>query len=571
MKKFYVLSLMAAAGLGASAQSLDLSQPSFEKVSLLERECATVFSTKSSPSKAPRASWALMSTPAYGAYFAGVDADLKNMKASMVLNGMNQRSLIAFAYGGTNGARPESLSWYYTDPTGARVDLPTDDKGNAILKNFGMIDYPIVEGYYNGEKAVYNKNYDSNNKASENKVFNMFNKELTITMPDISYVGAFYGGFESGSHFGKGMPDKNGEELKGVFSLFNKTTTPMAVHGAIVPLATIEEGDQAYIGANGLTLEIWRLEDGMVFAEKLGSATAPSEQIYGVDGKPGFYSMTFEFFGEGPFAGPEPVIIGADQSFAVVVKGLEDANLSVMFSLAMGMEGTGYILYGDGYENIGTIGYEDMPEIPQTNLAISLIADVHSAMWQDPVMNCPVEGGLAKVDDSQDYAVVYTSTLIDSGDEKTQYVVNAPDWLTVGELKVLQSDEGGWEKTRAYTLELTAASLPDGESGRSGVVTITAPYTGLTDTFQIGQGEWTPSGVESVEVAKANVAVVGDNFQLTYGEEFNKVTVYNVAGSVVASYALPQGGSFEVPAADLNGVYVLVFEGASNEVVKVVK
>lgn len=114
-------------------------------------------------------------------------------------------------------------------------------------------------------------------------------------------------------------------------------------------------------------------------------------------------------------------------------------------------------------------------------------------------------------------------------------------------------------------IAFTAEALPDGSTGRSASVELSA--TGAESVIlTVTQGT---SGVTSVvATTAANVTVVGDNFVVTAPESITGVTVYNVAGQAVATANV--AGTTTIDASSLGkGVYVLRFsDGSTTKVLK---
>lgn len=556
---------MAASALTINAQVLSLPQDVKATQTKMMKEYASVYA-KSSRMKAPAASWQLYCDKGVGMYSAGITEDMRTYKVSLSISAGNMPAKLIYL----SSEKPESVKWTYLDNSNNLAEFPTDENGNAVIKTFGMYNYPTVEGVYNGETVKYERKYDELCKADDCYLYSLFNHEFAISMADVPFSGGYYGRFDETHLFGKGMVNDEGEKLTGAFSLFSKTTSPMIISEVFVPLCIIDSNNAPMPEGESLSIEIWSVDKDLNFVDKLGAATATSDALVSSD-QQGFYNLPVKFQGEDEFGLPydAPVTVPADTEFAVVVRNLDKVNVSVMFSSANGLpNGTAYTLFGD---KVGTIGYSNQPETPQAHLAISLVADMPSAMWQDLAMTVPSAGGKATTEGGYDYTVLYTTTPIyDETSGELLYSISAPDWVTVAEPVVYEGPQGGWDAYRAYILEFSADALPAGETGRQGVVTVTCPG-GVQKSVEIGQGDWTAVSVENVETADASVVVAGDSFQLTYGDEYTSVDVYNVAGAKVASYALPQGGSFEVPAADFSGVYMVVFQGAKNTTVKVVK
>lgn len=563
MRKFYVLSLMAATALSASAQAPLSAQ--FEKIPCaVVRDYTSIFAPSRVSAKAPTADFIVAPYDSDGMYQVGVPSGIGAYSSALTIFSGGNTSYIIPASNSTD-ERP-TYSWTVSDLNGGNVmDLPVNENGVAIINLFGYYNYPVLTGKLSdGTTATYNKNVDSNNKAKASAMITLFGREYPVSMGNSGYAG---GQFYINEALSTGYKSQEGKDLTGVVSMFNKTTGPMRVYGVMVPLASTIEGQDPIPAGVTMDVEIWTVDDERNLVEKLGSASGDATNLKG-NASQGMWTLDVTFQAEDEFGlvSDKPVVIPAGTSFAVVLNNMDKANAFALFTWAS-VEGSAYMKFGDTIE---VLGYSNMPDVAAADLLISLDADMPSANWQDKTMTIPSAGGKAVAEGGYEYAILYTTTLAYNDNDECEYTVTAPDWVTATEPMVVEDAQGGWDTYRAYALEFSADALPAGETGRQGVVTVTCPG-GVQKSFEIGQGDWTAVSVENVETADASVVVAGDSFQLTYGDEYTSVDVYNVAGAKVASYALPQGGSFEVPAADFSGVYMVVFQGAKNTTVKVVK
>ena len=79
-------------------------------------------------------------------------------------------------------------------------------------------------------------------------------------------------------------------------------------------------------------------------------------------------------------------------------------------------------------------------------------------------------------------------------------------------------------------------------------------------------------GLTTTKASEVMASYNNNSFLLSYTDQFNSASVYDVAGKQIGTYALPKSGNFSIPASDLtNGVYIVRFAGESNAAVKVVK
>lgn len=352
------------------------------------------------------------------------------------------------------------------------------------------------------------------------------------------------------------------------------------------PLANNSEITIELWSCNVTVADTYQLELG----DLLGTTKANAQSLTYVESVGG-YNLDFEFTTRDAIGleVASPVIVPADSQFAVVLKGFENADVNAVVCFGMNgnetagsyMPGATYVKLPD-YEPYDYLRFGDQ-EFPYQNLVLSLSADMPSSAWVFPLMDAPVEGGYLYYDaeytdgtqERVTYNIVYTTMPLEENGTQN-FVFETPDWISVESQQPL--DGSAWNTTNGcgYLPVFVAQPLPDGETGRSGYVRITCPRTGMNWGFPVGQGEWDPNGMESgVETAQAQETkayVYGDQLNLVYGECCTVADVYNVAGVKVASYQLPEGGSYTASVSGLaDGVYVVVFNGDNAANVKFVK
>lgn len=605
MKKIYLFSLMALSAAAVSAQvTLAESPEQFElKSASLKSELAvpSVYNLSSEAvqpvvKNAPKAGSYGVSVG--GHFFSGMDSELRFYGASIGV-GPAGRNAALYVYDTIPEGVTATYNWKIVGTNGAEQVLETSDNGKvAYVNTWGMVPYPVVSGTASdGATMGYDRSNDPTNNSKGQTYFSaQWNRNYSVSNADPGfYGGQLYGGLSETMYFGSGMMSNDGKMLEGVIALHNPQPTPMIVYGGTVAVAKCDDSKDIMPADAKLNIEIWSMgtdEEGrLVKLDKLGETECGSDNLQAAAN--GLYGLNFTFQQPNDLGlyDATPVIIPTGTEFGVFVNNLDEVNMRVLFALPetdIVLQGSAHILYeGD---IISAITWTATNRVV-ADLCISLDCDMPSLEWDAERMDFPTEGGVGTtvgnfvdqegnpIEQDIEWAFLLTSMpyLVnpDMGDMSAKnFTFEAPEWVKNIQIAEYKEGDYGWDDMHMYAVTAEADPLPEGETGRSGILMCTGPC-GLKYGIKIGQGEWNPEeiegGVESVAAPKAAVAVAGDNLMLTYGEEYNTVTVYNVAGSEVASYALPQGGSFEVPAADLNGVYMVVFDGASREVVKVVK
>ncbi len=85
-------------------------------------------------------------------------------------------------------------------------------------------------------------------------------------------------------------------------------------------------------------------------------------------------------------------------------------------------------------------------------------------------------------------------------------------------------------------------------------------------------GESSSSSVQTVSANETKVFSTTDAFNFTYTDAFTSMDMYNMNGQKVATYTLPQTGTFVLPKTGLNdGVYLFRMNGKATEVLRAVK
>lgn len=532
-----------------------------------------------------------------GHLFVGMDKEAKSSYYSIGVAPAGKNAAL-YVYDTIPEEVTATYNWKIVGENGVELNLETENNGKtAFVNTWGAVPYPVVSGTAsNGYKMGYDRSNDPENQSEGTIFAALFDRMFQVSNSDPGFFGAqLWGGLGEDMYFGTGMTSEEGTKLTGVMGLHNPQATPMIIYGGTVAVIKNEMSKDIIPASVKIGVEIWSMgvtENGKIEKlQKLGETECGVENLVSAPNDLYALNFTFQKLNDMGLYDPEPVIIPTGTMYGVFVKNIDQANMRVLFTLSetdIILQGSAYILYeGD---IISAIRWNATNRVVG-DLAISLDCDMPALRWTAERMDFPTEGGVGTtveqfvdqegnpIDQTIEFGLLMTSMpyLVnpDMGDMSAKnFTFEAPEWVKNIQIAEYKEGDYGWDDMHMYAVTAEADPLPEGETGRSGILMCTGPC-GLKYGIKIGQGEWNPEeiegGVESVAAPKAAVAVAGDNLMLTYGEEYNTVTVYNVAGSEVASYALPQGGSFEVPAADLNGVYMVVFEGASREVVKVVK
>ena len=480
----------------------------------------------------------------------------------------------------------------FIDQTGETDDEPLEyrEGSGGILNLFGSyIGRSVrIKGMYNGATAEWDRSMvlaeprpewvsmgiDASYVAFMTPIATAVENGTIVESTPISAAAigeswGYYGYFKDNTYFGDGgMPDV---DVTGLVQVFTAPASPLYIFGGTIACSAGD--DKKELNTDGITVELWTVEDGQL-SEQLAVST--DNKLYGTPEGKGICSFKYVFQDtSGMFPVPAPVVIPAGVEFAIVINNIKGTNFAISFSVDhTGSEvwcGGGYMLEGDREISLYN------PEAPGSPYDFAIGMDVYmpvAKFAQATYLSAPVEGGQVSAYNGEleqgtvivegGAVIASTHPYVDANGTQ-QMTITAPEWVTT-----LEADTTGYAQTGNFSLYMEADKLPDGMQNRHGEVKIS--MYGYETAIRIGQGTgW--SGVETT-VAEAEVSanVVAGDFVLTYGEGVDKVDVYNVAGSLVASYALPANGYFTVPASDwAKGLYVLNFTGEKKATVKVVK
>lgn len=611
MKNFYFLLSAALVSLSASAQ-VDFGHRNLVKVQEQEKvnkvqTSVSVFKSEmpSLKTKAPAADFYIYPTHGPGVFMQGMNAEYIGAQGNnaVVPGGVTSYFLpkISKPYD------PIEAEWTWKSKdivSGEETVInDTEDPTRGALNIWARTGYPTVSATLDGTTVLYDLDGDGSNQAAGTglqRVAPIFGKcdvlfqdgKYSVPVSHFDLGGGLYAGFSDTTFvYSNKQVNANGDTPVGAFDLYETGDAGALIHEVVV-LMTMAAAEPAYIIPEGssIKMEIKKYEKDaegkIILGESLGSVE--SSTVLG-NQQPGYVSMmSFKFQEEvGGSLYPQPIAIPANTKFALVLSGWTP-EFNMQLIMGRTVSETGYLLAEDGtyWAVNGTEKGEDF--------AFQMIMEVPTATADYPVMHAMAEGGFLMAEEPLaeggwvNYNFLNTSVRMFDEEYAENYTIEVPDWVIyehqdineVGEtaesgfLEITQQDPNDgfvydWDYIHAYALFMKAQPLPADVDKREGVVTLTNKL-GDVFSFKVMQGKHF-TNVESANVNNVSVAVAGENLMLTYGEGYNRVTVYNVAGSEVASYALPQGGSFQVPASDLNGVYMVVFEGTSREVVKVVK
>lgn len=460
--------------------------------------------------------------------------------------------------------------------SGESVDLPVVDS-RGITTTFGSSESVVRITGVNGDGAT----------ASWDRMDLIDPADPTYTKTSLMYTPVmservnfsqaywgnnytFYNGYSSGEEY-----SENFTGASGFVSIFSAPITPLYIYGGNAIVVGVDNAT-SYDSSN-ITFEIWSVDEEGQLGEVLAQAT--DGHMYGNPlSEKEVGSLEFSFTETDPITmlpTAKPVSLPAGKKFAVVLNNITGSNLRVLMAMdpcgGVGIGGAYYIV-NDKLDSFWGGGYS------ANDLAIGLNGYIPGGAFiglnnNQGFLEIPSNGGVAstydfnydlQVENGALFGCSHNFYVEDGVEGETHVKMTYPDWITEAAV-----DTTGYSTTGRFALSFAADALPSGVDGRDGYVEL--DVYGFKARLQIGQGNFNV-GVKDAEVAEVSASVVGDDFVLAYGEGVNRVDVVNVAGARVASYNLPAGGHFTVPASDFaKGLYILNFAGEKKATVKVVK
>ena len=490
-------------------------------------------------------------------------------------------------------------SWTLNEMTPSEVgleegtDFQIDANSNLVLNmplmGMGAImptitvaaDNGVTESYYYGKNAVYS---DLTFSPEECYFAMGLSLDALATGDILGHSGQFFALDDNNFY---GSMTRDGVKCSAVMSLV-RPAAPLYIESMeiLVSGPFDEEGNSTGepIPANGsLTLTLYRVaDDGLITDEVIATSTATlggdEATITPASGMDGAYVVHFDFYDVADDGFREKIALTEDKPFAAVITGFDQEGYDAHFPFTCdptGFMGTGYVMFGDelsffSYNDFASSPVTDGDKMNATHLMLQMNASYTCFNFANRVQEdvvVPAEGGMgvSAVIEGVSYndIDIYSSYPLKDAETGEGYVwyneEELPDWIKIG------ADDQLYNQYGILMFMVEGEALPAGVEGRAADITL---YTlGNQATFRVVQGDVT--SISTVEDAQLNVINNGDSFALSYAEGIRGVQVVNVAGQVVADYAL-DGTSATIPASALaKGLYILKFD--NGQTVKVMK
>ena len=272
-------------------------------------------------------------------------------------------------------------------------------------------------------------------------------------------------------------------------SSFVRNINPMKINSLHMPIYHANEADLNAMLPDGAQVKVEILAadliEGIIYSDSIYAETIVSKDDC-LDIGGGSATLVAYFYEEDIFGGLMQVSVVVPGDFVVQITGYNESNCNFGFI-------TDY--YTPGGTTLFTVN-GNYTELWQqgSNLAI-----MYDAYWPvaangagSEVLVAPVEGGFAMVGE-YDAIAIYTN-LLDPDSE--MLVEDAPEWIET----VL--DASGYADNGYVVAQFVVDALPEGETGRQGIVTIDAD--GYKLDIVINQGEVADDTAVDNVVAPAN-------------------------------------------------------------------
>ena len=443
-------------------------------------------------------------------------------------------------------------SWQYSDSnndySATTTDLVMDVTGGGytmptLYTNIGDDETSYTHGatmgdgtLFQGQPVGYDTAYiyaGGGSLTISGSTFNMTNAD-----PDRGTV--YYTTGADSYMFGTGS---NNSTLKGLISFYDGNPNGMTfIRGGVSVFFGVLSGP----ANTELNLTIVKANrntsgDGITLGDTIAVATTTIAKALSLG------TLIFdEFYALDEFGFSSPVdYLEMDGSFALILTGYmaPGVTLGVISELVNKADKVrfAYLLGTNGQIYSYTTGYYTM---------LFSLRDAYYTFLQSEVTKLQVEeaGGLLTVDLKPDFNNIKVGNTL-------------PSWIKVSFDDHFEQG-GDWYSTAKINVE---ANTGDDRS-----FDIEFSTYGARHTITVEQKG--PLGLTTTKASEVKASYNNNSFVLSYTDQFNSVSVYDVAGKQIGTYALPKSGNFSIPASDLtNGVYIVRFAGESNAAVKVVK
>lgn len=391
-------------------------------------------------------------------------------------------------------------------------------------------------------------------------------EQTILTTAQIPEDGFFTGIQGGGYVFGSDLKSQKGEIMNSFLIIQPKPISPLWVSNIYYPI--LSNSNTPIAEGSKMTLRIKKArpnENGVLLPtdEVLFEMTAENaDEAFTIGKNNKVYMLAFSNKIKDSITGTmvdEPFVL--NEAFALELSGFDQPGIDIgLFgsSISEGDNMHSFIQFPSEPESI--YSYKDM----NGPVMITAFFNVISISEQTTTLKAPDNGGRAYTEDGMyDFAAIFTT--LEWSEDNFWYDTEMPEWIRIGLDDSQREGKGGY-----YALNFECDPLPAGETSRSWTFNLQSFGATADHPITIYQGI-KPSGIDKTDANnEVKIVSTADAYILSYPENVTNVSIVNVAGQTIATYELPAGGKFTVPAAELSrGLYLLKFN--NNQTVKVIK
>lgn len=551
-----------------------------------EQVVATSFSSLEAAVKAKKANEALKADALAtqyplpdGAFYEGYTRDYKSYGGLF----LHYPAITPLQYWPWTSKKPATFEWFYYEgvdkPNSTAVEGELEEDGTlnfvSDITPAGYINYiPMLKTTAGEETATFVMGQGSTfsygmassierSLTEDGTDFDGTEEFAALTLANMHLnrptSGNLYSGFGGNNAFGPIYSNDKGACV-GVMQVIPQLVSPLYLES--ISALAFETGGTAVPEGGEMKFEMYYInEDGSLGDLIAESSTTEFVKTYNTQGA---FIFKFEAEEDG-FITPMPVVVGTEAPVAVIIKGFDATwNFRFLFGLNDGFGGSSYTLHGEDLA-VSTFGYTNAPNTPQADLYIQYNGMFNCLAFFDETqssINYPVEGGWGIVENDT-YPDLFLYSAYNMDEEKTDlWIEDAPDWIVDFDFA-----DDFYEEYNVVVFYFAAEALPEGVTGRSGEIVLASH--GIKLNVPVRQGEMT--SVNNTKHSDLKVSKVNNGVRVNYPSEFTKVALFNTAGQKIGDYQLPNSGDFIVPNTNDKGIYILKFDGAKSETVKVIR
>lgn len=455
-----------------------------------------------------------------------------------------------------------SFEWKYTETEEGETKTSTERNLNATFPA-GVTTTPILTAMAEGaSNTEYQYGYtDKNSNFTPGILFNGGTSLFDIqgigqTLMSVGECDPQYGisapAFSETEYcFGTGAESYYGGLPVSIGTIFQKPAAKYLVSDIWIPFYRLTMKDPTKVEFT-LILQVYNETTGMY--EDLATAVCKGSDIREVEGFPIMEFNAFKIKGEELATS----MLEIDNKFWVEIDGFDNPEITEWCPLNQGSNSpTGncqsfiYLRTKDEYMTMNT--FYNLSEL-LVDFSAPFIINMDVTYSYLVSENNDTQYYVDKNGGSKEFLL--ESPYIAEGVTVDDF--DFPEWLSCN-----IADDATSGKVK---LTVNVAEMPEGETTRTHTIKVSVPGTSLNITVV----QNIDGSVSTVNEADISVINNGDNWTISYPGIYRTVDVVSVSGQKMASYQLPESGTFSIPSEGYSkGIYLLVFN--NGKTVKLLK